>query len=132
MNEDFDWVGSRSGCSSDVAFERLKGEIEADVAARNAKRPSHHAYGFSSRSDIDCIAVNLDGNAVLKKVIKFRKTAGGISVHDINDSQIFEASLILNNDGECRFLIDGKECRSWQLRYKALEGLFFGEIFRKS
>jgi hypothetical protein len=36
------------------------------------------------------------------------------------------ATPALDDGGEFRFLVDGKELQEWQLRYKALDALFFG------
>jgi hypothetical protein len=38
---------------------------------------------------------------------------------------VFDISISLNDEGECRFTIDGKERDSWQIRRTALEGVFF-------
>jgi len=46
-------------------------------------------------------------------------------VNDKDGKKILEATLTLNDSGECRVKIGGQEYELWQMRKKALENLFF-------
>jgi hypothetical protein len=48
----------------------------------------------------------------------------GISVRK-DEGVMFEVMLTLNNEGMCRYKINGQECESWQMRKRALWKLFF-------
>jgi hypothetical protein len=46
---------------------------------------------------------------------------------DQNDNEFLSATFTLNNDRECKIVVEGEELGSWQFRKKALEPLFFDE-----
>jgi hypothetical protein len=59
------------------------------------------------------------GRSVLFTVRGERINIKTESVSEIN------ATLTLNNDGDCRFKVNGQELQAWQLSRVALEDLFF-------
>ncbi len=126
---DFDWVKVRSECTPAKVFQRLKLEVKADVDSRNATRPLGVMWAFNTTPAEDSITVFLSGARSPGSVI-FEQTELGISVRDGSDKIIFEATLTLNNYGECRLRINDGEYEMWQVRKMALEDLFFNTPVR--
>lgn len=58
--------------------------------------------------------------------VKFSLGDKAITVTDTHGNTIFEATITLNDEGECRLKINGLERETWQVRRTALERLFFG------
>ena len=127
---DFNWVKERAECSLGLVFAKLTAEIQDDVEKRNQApqeaRPVKFATGSISGNHI---VVVKEGR--FNKGVTFRLTQDCIEVLDDAERPMFEATLTLNDDGECRFKIGGQEVESWQLRKKALEDLFFKETRRE-
>jgi hypothetical protein len=125
---DFDWVTERHRCSPLAVFESLKIELQSDVKARNAVRGEDRYYGFESTVvQGDSIVVIRNGNNISDSVT-FSLEDGKIVVYDRKRTPLLEATLTLNNKGECRLKIKGEECELWHLRKMALEELFFGKF----
>ena len=125
----FDWVAERGGCSVRQMFEQLRLVIAQDVEAINKHiRPmDERPRSFKIAEDKKTIKVYEDdphfdsGPSVL-----FLLKGNVIKVKDGETGQsLFELSITLNDAGECRFTIGGEERDSWQVRRKALEGIFF-------
>ena len=57
--------------------------------------------------------------------VEFCRCEKTIQVNDKDGKKILEATLTLNDSGECRVKIGGQEYELWQMRKKALENLFF-------
>jgi hypothetical protein len=126
--DDFDWVNALSQCSLSTVFEKLKMEVDADVKSRNALRKIDASfgaqYGFAMVDGMGSFKVILNSNRT-REVVTFDLKEKSISVSDSN-GLLFEATLTLNNDGECRVKIKGEERELWHVRRMALEHLFFG------
>jgi hypothetical protein len=122
---EFNWVRERHSCSAYAIFMKLKLEIEQDVAERNALRPEERWYGFRVVSHGAAFSVMREGNKISKSAT-FSIKDDQIVVVDDKDKVVLKASLTLNDDGECRFKIEGKERESWHLRKLVLEEMFFG------
>ncbi len=120
----FNWVKERFSCSPSKVFETLKLQAQEDVNVRNSLRPKNADYGFSVVVSGTSFTVLKEGNNLHESVI-FSLTEKGITVRDKNDKPMFEATLTLNDEGECRVKINGQEREFWQMRKTALEGLFF-------
>jgi hypothetical protein len=130
LSSDFDWVAARSRCSLAVVFQQIASEVEEDVRKRNAKCPKDCGYEFSVIGpSASAFTVLLTGDRVDRKLVKFNQTSKGITVHkDGSLKPSIEASLTLNNDGECRLKIGTGEYDFWQFRRMALEELFFEAV----
>jgi|ERR1039458_6324568 hypothetical protein len=124
---DFEWVKARSECSPATVFQQIKLGVESDVKARNPTLAGEN-YSFRTSSRGGSITAYIQANGVYWSVT-FRQTKDGISVHDENDKVMFDATLALNNDGECRLRLRGteQEYQFWQLRKMALEHLLFDD-----
>src|SRR5437773_10972312 len=105
---DFDWVKERSECSLGLAFAKLKAEIQADVTKRNQTLQEGALVKFDTASiDYRHIVVVREGR--FHKSVTFSLTQNEIVVLDAEETMMFEATLTLNDDGECRFKIGGLE-----------------------
>jgi hypothetical protein len=131
MNENFDWVNARCECSLAVVFQQLKMQIDADVEQRNLKRSPTPYYAFSVTSTISSITVMLNGNGIQPHLILLKLGDKNIAVYDDNNQLMFEASLTLSDDGQCRLKIKDQEKEFWQFRRMALEKLFFESVPRE-
>jgi hypothetical protein len=119
------WVKRRSECSASVMFAKLKLEIEQDVNERQALRPPLCPYGFTLVTKSPMFSVLRQSNRPVKS-ITFCIENEEVIVKNSDGDMVLKASLTLNDEGECKFKIDGKERESWQFRKMALEDLFFG------
>lgn len=122
--EEVKWVKRRNECSLSLMFARLRLEIEQDIKERNALRPMC-LYGFKFVSGASTFVALRQGNH-LEKSISFSMENEHIIAKNDEGGTVMKASLTLNDEGECRYKIDGKERDSWQLRKMVLEDLFFG------
>jgi hypothetical protein len=123
-----DWVTTRSQHLGSAVFERLQKAVETDVQTRN-KFPKGD-YGFritspKSTSNSQSFSVERLGRGV-EAAITFEFRDHAIRVLSDDGKCHFVATPTLNEAGEFRFLVDGKESQEWQLRYRALDALFFG------
>ena len=103
-------------------------EVNSDIKERNFLRPVGTPYKFEIAEHGESFAVFIEGGDT-QEVVTFFLIDKEIVVK-YRDGVLFEASLTLNDEGECRFKINGEELESWQLRKRALESLFFEDITR--
>jgi hypothetical protein len=127
MSGDFDWVNARAACSLSVVFKELEFGARHDIDAIKVKRPDaegefkvvlddgqrHFAVIRERRTRTDSVNFTLEDTQIIVK----NPGPGGVS---------FIATLTLNDNGECRLKVNGKELEQWQVRRKALEDLLFG------
>lgn len=119
---DFDWVGARLQCSVAIVFARLRQTLKRDVEQRDRAGGN---YAFLFHSEAHSIFVSRRDARGNSQTISFVETPDAIGVTD-DEKEMFVATLTLNNDGECRLLVNGQELTEWQFRKMALEKLFFG------
>jgi hypothetical protein len=130
--EDFDWVGALSSCALSTVFEKLKTQVAADVERRREQLKASGAnYTFQFSPDGTNFMVDTLGNKISGRAIKFKLTDTSIVVYDFQDKLLFEATLTLSDEGECRLLIDKQEKDLWQFRKRALETLFFRSPYQR-
>jgi hypothetical protein len=132
----FDWVTARNECSLEKAFEKLRLDVKADVDKRQALRvkpPSWDGfeYGFNYSSNTSAFSASIHASNRSSQGVIFRlEPAGYIAVLNKNDEELFRATVTLDNERQCKFVVDGVELEDWQFRKKALEHIFFGELSR--
>ena len=129
---DLDWVKALGACSSAQVFEQLRQQVSKDVDIRQSycSPNSEHRFVFVSRTvgwfsalvETSFFGAN---NAVAAVHFKLKNTSIQVDGTDFNQAPNFEATLTLNDEGECRAKINGQERTLWQLRKMALETLFF-------
>jgi hypothetical protein len=132
----FDWVTARSECSLFKVFQQMRLDVQADVNKRNGQRTVPYHYEFSIVNPShgpSSFMVVVSGSGVPQKIVEFRLIKTGIAIHkDGSTGAAFEASITLNDDGECRLKVDGREYEFWQVRRKALEELLFNVVYDES
>lgn len=125
--KELDWVKERAECSLLGIFQSLQAGVEADVRemkelfkARAGLRFEFHAHNnhqFSvTRMD--------DPNLPIGESVSFVMGAHDITVHSrdhAGSKKLFSATVTLDDDGNCKLLIDGASLEQWQVRRRALE-----------
>jgi hypothetical protein len=128
---DFEWVDARAACSPIKVFEQLKSQVAHDVEVRN--KMAGHGPKFDTHFETNAIAVFLNSTAfhrdVPYRIIRFFLDGARIIARFGDETEIFSATLTLNDEGECRLRIGEEDYALWQVRHMALEKLFF-EIIR--
>jgi hypothetical protein len=122
----FDWVSARSECSLASVYEKLKLEIQNDVETRNHLRPELPHYGFKFIGSSKSFTVLIEGNK-LHKSVTFQ-LAGKIIEVQSEEAVMFNASVGLNDEGECVLRVNGEDRTTWQVAKMALERLFFETV----
>ncbi|HET6841026.1 MAG TPA: hypothetical protein VFK06_04970 [Candidatus Angelobacter sp.] len=129
---DFDWVSSRNECSISKMFERLRFDIKTDVEKRQQLRERHPQLGFLndfsfiSKSNKLSVLAQTDGQD--RRSIVFSLRGEYIFVLDENDTELFRATVTLNNQKQCVLMVDKEELEEWQFRKKALDAIFFANV----
>ncbi len=122
--ESFDWVTARAQCFPATVFEQLRLQVEEDVKTRNRLLADPHD-AFAVVDNGNKFSVIVLGNPLRK--VTFSLANENISVQR-KGTVICEATLTLNDEGECKVKINGQERELWQLRKAVLEDLFFGTL----
>lgn len=124
--ENLDWVNARAGCSMYKMFRELRNEVLEDIKKRNDARKEGERvrfdFGGDSGKGFSVFREGASGTAC----IDFTISDEGINVANA-EQVMFTATITLNDQGRCLFMIGGKELEKWQVRRMALEGLFFGK-----
>lgn len=128
---DFDWVSARAKCAAADMFENLRQLAKTNVDQRNAFREPHakgdrfylRDSSYGRRFTVD------DSYGYSRRSVDFHLKPGDvIAVLGLDATQNFNATLTLNDKGECKFKVNGDELDPWQLLKRALEPLFFGPL----
>ncbi|MGB2604357.1 MAG: hypothetical protein WBC78_12235 [Candidatus Sulfotelmatobacter sp.] len=124
--DDFNWVKMRAECSLPAVFERLKAQLQQDVDERKTlleRGPEPH-YGLKLVINGKNAAVVLDGNGSQDSVL-FRLADTAIEIIHRSGKVLCTATPTLNDEGQCRLIVEGKERELWHFRKMGLEELFF-------
>ena len=131
-NQDFDWVSARHKCSLPHEFVRLKTAVQANCAARQRCLPKDTPVGFRfedlGTEEFSVTRHPVGGAVGLEYAVTFSLRNDHISVIDCwsDPAHRFSLTVELNDDGECRFVIDGEgEYLRWQVARRALCPMFF-------
>ena len=130
-HDDFNWVEARNNCSIAKVFEALKQTVEANIKERQEQlgAGSSRSPRLEDRGSHEFMVVrDSPFNAV-----GFRLQGDHIFIEDsTNGKPLFELTVALNDDGECRFkvaveggLADEREFLRWQVVRKAIEDTLF-------
>ncbi len=129
--EDFDWVTARGKCSIEIEFKSLADLAKRDVERKNkiSKKDSNTEYFAYKPEGSKFRVVKIKSDRTSKSII-FSLDGDIVSVckgEILEDEALFNITLTLNDEGECRYQIDGEgEFKTWQVLRKVLEPLFFG------
>ena len=125
----FDWVSAQKRCSLNVEFQALKELVSENCRTRVRQTPDGRPYSYTF-IDRDEDNFEVKRECVLDKcVVAFalkddRIVVGG---SNIDPPWRMGLTLTLNDEGLCRFKIDGEgEYLRWQVARRALASLFFG------
>lgn len=124
---DLDWIKERSACSLKQVFKDLKLGVSEDIRKINAIRNLDHPNSAYAER-----VIGPDGFAVshpsLTGSVLFYLANDHIEIKIDKDSasQVLRATPILDDQGKCLLEIAGDKLEQWQVRRRALEGLFFG------
>jgi hypothetical protein len=121
---EFQWVNARSACSPDRVFQTLKAEVQRDVEERKAIPNDANAHRFYFEPLGDTFTAGLEGEST--RTVTFSQDADKIVATNSSGIALFNATLTINNEGQCRLKYRDVEYTNWQLRKMALEELFFG------
>lgn len=126
---DFDWVTARHECSLRSIFESLRLGIREDIEIRNSTLPDDpDTQELRITERVATIRIywhDVFNPAPNPAYVEFKLEPHNISVTN-QEGLLLEASLCLNDDGDCKLRVGGKEFDLWQVRRKALESLLFG------
>jgi hypothetical protein len=82
-------------------------------------------YGFITTAHGNRFSVVLQSTGLESRSVVFEQTEVGVVVKDGDDNEVLEATLTLNNQGECRLKVGKEELEFWQFRRLVLEDFFF-------
>ncbi|HEY2461596.1 MAG TPA: hypothetical protein VGI16_12350 [Candidatus Acidoferrum sp.] len=120
--EELNWIKARSACSLAYMYEKLRLQILEDIDLQN-KLPGHARFDMKTgNADFSVMTYSVEGIKSMQFSLVMPHT---IRVNNGDGALKFEATLTLNDAGECKLRIDGKELELWQIRRRALEDLFF-------
>jgi len=109
-------------------YEMIRQAIKEDVEKIKPLRAGSGSI-FTFNTNGNKFSVIREGKASLYSIVNFALSADNKEILVTNGSDVlqFKATLTLNDEGECRFKINGEagDKDSWQVRRKALEELFF-------
>ena len=127
----FDWVTARYNCSPSKEFHHLMTLVKENCMVLNRCLPEEHSYHYKFQNkDSDNFSVERTESPMGKCVVGFALKTDGILVggSDSKPEWKMKLTLTLNDDGECRFRIDGSgEYMRWQVACRALSPIFFDE-----
>ena len=129
LPKDFDWVKARRECSIAKVFESLHLAAKASVDAMETTANGKTWNNFQFSAFADSFSVVWD-NGFEKRGVRFhleRRTRIVADPFRVPNATPMRADLTLNDDGECRLVVDGAELQEWQFLKRALEPLFFGQ-----
>ncbi|MGH9386606.1 MAG: hypothetical protein ACRD2N_20225 [Vicinamibacterales bacterium] len=129
--DDFDWVAARQACSLKTVFERLVLLAKRDVEAMKVTQGERvfHPFDFVNTGDgFSVSGSSFRGNIGVRFFLEDRQIVA--ESHRLDPKVSLRADLTLNDDGECRLLVDKVELQEWQFLKRALEPLLFGNFGR--
>jgi len=122
---DFDWVTVRAGCSALNMFGLLKQDAQKNVEAIKAATKLQGSEMPVSFFDNDNSFGVVRRTYVGEIGVRFNLYQDEIRIESQGVKVSFTATLTLNDDGECRFMVDAQTLDRWQVMRRALEPLFF-------
>ena len=130
--DDFNWVEARQNCSVIEQFKLLQETVEANVTERKehlGKKENFQKVRLTFERDSNSQFRVMRDAPSLYRCIIFLLQKEHISVvqDEMEKKPLFDLTVILNEDGECRFKVDGEdgEFLRWQVAQKALEDILF-------
>lgn len=125
---DFDWVTKRAKCSAAFMFGVLRRLAQENILRRNAVTEPHEGperFRFEEHEGRSHFAVYEPTTMGARKAVDFKLEGSVIHVQP-SSGDSFEATLMLDKNGRCKFKVGEGELDSWQVLKLGLERLFFG------
>jgi hypothetical protein len=123
--DDFDWVEARHQCSPFAQFAALMDGAKLAVEKRREQLGVGPRFGFNDMSQ-QGLSKFLVYNEETQTNVVFTLEGRTIKFHRHGEQLDHVLSLTLNDEGRCRFLLDGAELAPWQVLRRALEPVLFG------
>jgi hypothetical protein len=122
----WDWVSARQACSIEAFFERLYLGTVKNVEVRNAQATP----GAPWQLQVQQVDPSLFSVLRLLKygataVVRVKRNRTEIRVDGQNIDVKFIGTVTMDDEGECRLLVDGQALDEWQVLKRAFESLFF-------
>lgn len=132
-DHNFNWVEARHACSVGREFSELKSDLKEIVETRDGfmMRRSSVSFGYRGKDQTEgshCCSVIRSENSVIRDRVRFCLDEENDRIEVKGTEKSIILTLTLNDEGECRYQIDGKgEYLRWQVLRRILEPLFFGK-----
>jgi hypothetical protein len=81
---------------------------------------------FQFKDNGNAFSIFVKDDAVRAPTVEFKLSDDCIVVAS-DGKELVNATVALNDEGECTLVVDSKKIKDWQFRKMALEGLFFGK-----
>ena len=127
-DHEFNWVKARSECVMPLEFERLKDSVKKSIQEIQEPRNFDIRECSTRKFWVYNMPYSDDSEAGVLFVLRMDEPKGEDHIAVINylRDTSFEITLTLNDNGQCRYRMDGKgEHLRWQIVRRALEPLFF-------
>ena len=131
QDSDFDWITAREECSLFSEFTMLENNAKESTKIRNGLSGGRPEFVFSNRlinhsfsvirprryeTEEQTVVFHLENDHILVQSNNTEPQAG----------EPLKLTLTLNDDGECRYRVNGKgEFRRWHVLMRSLEHIFF-------
>ena len=126
--DDFNWVKALTCCSVQFEFEKLKCDIKNGTAQRNSNYPDGSSAWITheEHSIIQVSRTKPESIREPKPSVVLKSEGDCIKVTGFGHEESMKLTVTLNDEGKCRFQINGKGLyRRWQVIRRALEAIFF-------
>ena len=126
-DHEFNWVKARSECVLSLEFGRLKDSVKNSIQEIQELR-SCHLREVSPKElwvyEKNTVTGSEYGVSLFLRINDHE--GDHIAVMDYMQETSFKITLALNDDGQCRYVVNGEgEYLRWQIVRRALEPLFF-------
>jgi len=123
---ELDWVKARAACSLEQVFSELYHGVVQDVKDANVVLPpSPRNAPFEVLVSREGEDFTVQRSESLKCIVSFVLLDEHIAVSSTATGEKWQFTVGLNDEGRCLLRENGQEFEQWQVRRKALEGLFF-------
>ena len=127
-SHEFNWVKARSECVLPLEFERLKDSVKNSIQEIESELRSFDMREVSPRELWVYEKNTVTGSKYgVSLILRTNDHEGDhIAVMDYMQNTSFKITLTLNDNGQCRYVVNGDgEHLRWQIVRRTLEPLFF-------
>jgi hypothetical protein len=128
--KELDWVKERAACTLINMFRSLEAAVSADIETAQSISGGRPVLKFASHSGKTFSVTRMfEPNLPFGESVAFICEQDAINVQwrdSKSNTPMFEATVTLDNDGNCKFRVGEQTLEQWQVRRLALEKLVFG------